>query len=136
MSRTRLLLAFLGAPLVPAVVQATIGERQYHPLAVFVVAMVIIYILQLVVGIPGYVRLHRTGRHALRPYALFGFGVGVCAGAALVLGAWVHSRLDIGIFRLLFGIAYWGVLGMATTAGFWLVARPDRAERPATPKPS
>jgi len=34
----RLLLAFLVALLLPAVVQATIGESQYHPLAVFVVA--------------------------------------------------------------------------------------------------
>ncbi|MFZ5784312.1 MAG: hypothetical protein ACOY4R_29300 [Pseudomonadota bacterium] len=136
MSRTRLLLAFLGAPLVPAAVQATIGESEYHPLAVFVVAMVIIYILQRIVGIPGYVRLHRTGRHGLRPYALFGFCVGACICVILVLAAWLQARLDIGIFRQLFGIAYWGVLGLATTVGFWFVARPDRAERPATPKPS
>ncbi len=136
MSWTRLLLAYLAAPLVPAVVQATVGESQYHPGAVFVVAMVIIYILQLVVGIPGYLLLYRSGRYALPPYALFGFCVGLCAGATLVLSAWLHSRLDIGIVRELLGIAYWGVLGMATTASFWFGARPDRAARPATPQPN
>jgi len=129
-------LAFLAAPLVPAVVQATIGESEYHPGAVFVVAMFIIYILQLVVGIPGYLLLHRAGRYALRPYALFGLCVGLCAGATLVLSAWLHSRLDIGTVRELFGIAYWGVLGMTTTASFWFGARPDRAARPATLQPN
>jgi hypothetical protein len=132
----RLLLAFLGAPLVPAVVQATIGESQYHPGAVFVAAMAIIYVLQLVVGIPGYLLLHRSGRHALPPYALFGFCVGLCAGAALVFSAWLHSRLDVGIVRGLLGIAYWAVLGVATTASFWFGARPDRAARPATARPN
>jgi len=132
----RLLLAFLSAPLVPAVIQATIGESQYHPGAVFVAAMAIIYVLQLVVGIPGYILLHRSGRHALPPYALFGFCVGLCAGAALVLFAWLYSRFDIGIVRALFGVAYWAVLGVATTASFWFVARPDRAARPATPRPN
>jgi hypothetical protein len=122
--------------LVPAVVQATIGESEYHPGAVFVVAMFIIYILQLVVGIPGYLLLHRAGRYALRPYALFGLCVGLCAGATLVLSAWLHSRLDIGTVRELFGIAYWGVLGMTTTASFWFGARPDRAARPATLQPN
>ncbi len=120
----------------PAVVQAAIGESESHPGAVFIVAMAIIYILQLVIGIPGYFLLHRFGRHALPPYALFGLCVGLCAGAALVVFAWLHSRLDIGLVRQLLGIAYWGILGMVTTASFWFGARPDRAVRPAMPKPN
>ncbi len=132
----RLLLGFLGAPLVPAALQATIGESRYHPGAVFIAAMLIIYVLQLVVGIPGYILLHRSGRHALPPYALFGFCVGLCACAALMLFAWLHSRLDIGIVRGLLGMAYWAVLGAATTASFWFGARPDRAARPAAPGPN
>jgi hypothetical protein len=128
----RLLLGFLVAPLVPAVVQTTVGESQYHPGAVFVVAVVILYFLQLVAGIPGYLLFHRTGRRSLQAYALFGFCVGLCVGAALAFSAWLHSRPDVGVLRGLLFSVYFGLLGAATTASFWFVARPDRAARSAT----
>jgi hypothetical protein len=38
----RLLLAFLSAPLLPAALQAALGESEYHPLAVFVIAAIVI----------------------------------------------------------------------------------------------
>jgi hypothetical protein len=44
----RLLLAFLVAPLPPSVVQATVGDSDYHPLAVLVIALTVIYVLQLI----------------------------------------------------------------------------------------
>ena len=54
--------------------------------------MIAIYALQLIVGIPGYLFLHRTGRHRLLAYALLGF----CIGAILVM-ALSGSDDDYGI---------------------------------------
>ena len=81
MSLKRLPLACLSAPLLPAALQAALGESEYHPLAVFVVAAIAIYVLELIVGIPGYLFLRRTGRHRLPASALLGF----CIGAVLVM---------------------------------------------------
>jgi hypothetical protein len=38
----RLLLAFLSARLLPAALQAALGGSEYHPLAVFVIAAIVI----------------------------------------------------------------------------------------------
>lgn len=127
MSLTRLLIAFLSAPLLPAALQAALGESEYHPLAVFVIAAIAIYVLQLIVGIPGYLFLRRIGRHQLPAYALIGFSI----GAVLVMALWMYRRpLEL---TALLASAWFGFLGAATTTGFWLVARPDRRVAPSDP---
>ncbi|HKH67924.1 MAG TPA: hypothetical protein VKA75_11185 [Reyranella sp.] len=87
----RLLLAFLSAPLLPAALQAALGESEYHPLAVFVIAAIAIYVLQLTVGIPGYLFLRPfeevlTG---LLASAWFGF-----LETAATTGLWLVARPD------------------------------------------
>ena len=129
MSLKRLLLAYLSAPLLPAVLQAALGESEYHPLAVFVIAAIVIYVLELIVGIPGYLFLRRAGRHRLPAYALLGF----CIGAVLVMALWMYSRSFEQVLTGLLASAWFGFLGAATTAGFWLVARPDRRVAPSDP---
>lgn len=132
MSLKRVLLAFLLAPLLPAACNAVIVASEYHPLAIFVISGTGIYALQLVVDIPGYLLLHRSGRHGLQVYALFGLSV----GAALVLAARLLSHPDDGVLGGLMACIYFGLLGAATTASFWSVARPDRTTQRATPSPS
>jgi hypothetical protein len=90
-SLKRLLLAFLSAPLLPAALQAALGESEYHPLAVFVIAAIAIYVLQLIVGIPGYLFLRPfeemlTG---LLASAWFGF-----LGTATTTAFWLVARPD------------------------------------------
>jgi len=122
----RFLLAFLSAPLLPAGLQAALGEGEYHPLAVFVIAAIAIYVLQLIAGIPGYLFLRRTGRLRLPAHALLGF----CVGAVLVMVLWMYSRSFEEALTGLLASAWFGFLGAATTTGFWLVARPDRRVMP------
>lgn len=122
----RILLACLVAPLLPAVLQAAFGESAYHPLAVFVVAVTAINVLQLVLGIPGYLFLLRTGRHRLAAYALLGF----CIGAVLAIALWLHAQSAAPLLTGLRAAAWFGFLGATTTAVFWLVARPDRSAAP------
>ena len=89
----RLALAFLAAPLLPAVLQAVLVETQYHSLAIFVVACAIMYVLELIV---------------------------------LMLAGWLFLSSYDDVQKGLLALGWFGLLGVATTAGFWFIARPDR----------
>jgi hypothetical protein len=82
-SLRRLLLAFLSAALLPAALQAALGESEYQPLAVFVIAAIAIYVLQLTVGIPGYLFLRPfeevlTGLLASAWFGFLNYGTLAC----------------------------------------------------------
>jgi hypothetical protein len=83
----RLLLAFLVAPLLPAFVQAWIINfaGEYHPLAIFILVGGALYVLQLVVGIPGYLFFRRIKQHHLWAYSL----LGLCSAAVPLLMWWL-----------------------------------------------
>ena len=124
----RLLLAYCLAPLLPALVHALIADSDYHPLAVFVVAAIVIYVLLLAIGMPGHLLLRRSNRCGAPAYLLLGLFTG--AALALALSIYACPRLDCAPVAIV--PVYWALLGAATTAIFWFVLRPDRRRaRPA-----
>jgi hypothetical protein len=129
----RFLLAFLVAPVLPASVQAWLIYRagEYHPLAVFIVVAGALYVLQLVVGVPGYLFLRRTKRHRLGTYALLGF----CGAAMPFLVGWLYGcpQPDCRVFQGIWLSAHAGLLSATTAAIFWFIARPGKVALPSIP---
>jgi hypothetical protein len=130
----RLLLAFLVAPVLPALVQAWITNLagEYHnPLAFFIMVCGALYALQLIVGIPAYLFFRRAKQYRLWIYVLLGF----CA-ATVPLLPWLLYRCPPSGCRPVEAIWYSsnvGLLGASAAAIFWLIARPDKVARPPIP---
>jgi hypothetical protein len=89
-------------------------------LSAYIWVCCLIYLLQIVVGIPAFRLFSRTGRHRLWPYLL----LGVLTSAVPVAVAVAIMRDGLSV--LVFGAGYLGILGACTALIFWLVARPDK----------
>ena len=110
----RIVIAFLVAPLLPAILPAwRIG------LPAYVYVCCLAYLYQTVVGIPAFLFFSHKTHHQLWPYLLLGFLAGAVSLAAVAI-----TRDDLS--RLYFSIGLMGILGACTALIFWLVARPDK----------
>jgi sensor c-di-GMP phosphodiesterase-like protein len=123
----RLLVAFLAAPLLPALLPAWFAAmRGYQPLTVYVLVCAAFYVLQAVVGAPVYRWLGHGRRHRIWIYALLGF-------LSVALPIFVYASIrEAGrpvSEQMLFLALYLGLLGGISAALFWLMARPDRKSR-------
>jgi hypothetical protein len=131
--RMRLLIAFLTAPVLPAFVPTWFSyvNRTYDPLTAFVFFYGLFFLLEAIIGIPGYKLFDRTSKHPLWAYAALGF----CATAvpSLLLSLYRQPQEGYALATLLYLTCYAGVLGAGTGLMFWILARPDkilREERP------
>jgi len=125
----RTVIAFLAAPLVPALLTGWFGfmNGTYHPLAIFVLVCGCLYVLQAIVGVPAYLLLGRVRQHRIWTYALLGF-----AGAALPFLVYGSMRdLDrVAASQAAYVIVFVGLLGAISAVIFWLLARPDKVALP------
>jgi len=132
----RFLVAFLAAPMLPALVPAwaSYANRTYDPLAAFVFFCGLFYLLQAVVGIPGYKLFNRTGKHSSWAYAALGF----CGTALpfLLLSLYRKPQEGYDLASLLYATCYPGLLGAGTGLMFWVVARPDKVAHRERPQSS
>jgi hypothetical protein len=122
----RLALAFLVAPVLPAMAQAwTINlAGEYHPLARFIVICGALYNLQLIVGVPAYLVFRRVKQAHLWAYALLGFGAAAVPLLCMFLYLCATRECRLAEpFRAPFQA---GLLGATTAVIFWLIVRPDR----------
>jgi hypothetical protein len=131
----RTIIAFLAAPLVPALLTGWFGfmNGTYHPLAIFVLVCGCLYVLQAIVGVPAYLLLGRVRQHRIWTYALLGF-----AGAALPFLVYGSMRdLDrVGAGQAAYVIVFVGLLGAISAVIFWLLARPDKIASSTAANPS
>jgi len=121
----RIFLAFLAAPLLPALLPAWFAFQNgtYHPLAIFGLFCGAFYALQVIIGVPAHLLLGRLRLQQIWLYALIGF-----ASAALPLFVYAKTREPAhDVDRALFLALYLGFLGGISAAIFWLLARPGRA---------
>jgi hypothetical protein len=120
----RTFIAFLVAPLLPAILPAWYlaqSPNKSGPSAyIFVCCM--IYLLEALVGVPAFLLFRRT-RHRLWPYLLLGF-LTTTVPVAGTLGFMGDAKNSI--VGTVFITWYFGVLGIFTALIFWLVARPDK----------
>jgi hypothetical protein len=118
----RTFIAFLVAPLLTAILPASYMAHGPNRtgLSAYIWVCCLIYLLQIVVGIPAFRLFSRTGRHRLWPYLLLGFLTSAVPVAVAV--AIMRDSLSV----LVFGAGYLGILGACTALIFWLVARPDK----------
>jgi uncharacterized membrane protein len=83
----------------------------------------LIYLLQVVVGIPAFLLFSRRGRHQLWPYVLIG---SLTAAIPVVVTLVITGDQKNDILGTIFLTGYFGVLGALTALIFWHVARPDK----------
>lgn len=118
----RFVVAFLAAPLLPALLPAWTASQNgsYHPLTVFALLCGAFYALQVIVGVPAFLLLRRLGLQQIWFYALVGF-----VSVAMPLFIYGNSRDQIHEPRQAIYLAgYLGLLGGISAAIFWLIARP------------
>ena len=127
----RTFIAFLVAPLLPAILpawyMAQSPNRSVPSAYIFVCCL--IYVLQVAVGIPTFLLFSRGGRHQLWRYLLLGF---VTSAVPVVAAIVIMGDQKNNIAGTIFITGYFGVLGTFTALIFWLVARPD--QKPITAK--
>jgi sensor histidine kinase YesM len=121
----RTIVAFLVAPLLPALVPAWL-LHEHNPdrtfVAGWIVLLVALYFLQVIVGMPAYF-LARTKRRHVWFYLLVGsLGLAVMYAVASAFSPKINS----GIAELILQISYFAVLGSSIGLVFWLIARPDK----------
>lgn len=123
-SLRRPLLAFILAPLVPALlylaVTSAIGGYRSTDLALYIAQYA--YLAALLGGLPAHVTLSRLGWVTLHDYSVFGVLLGVAA--ALVTE---RPPLDFSVV-IEAGLA--ALAGAVAGGVFWLIARPDRGTGP------
>ena len=120
----RIVLAFLVAPMLPALLPAWFASQNgpYHPLAIFVLFCGAFYALQIIVGVPAYLLLRRLRLQQIWFYALIGF---VSTALPLVVYGKIRAPAH-DVDRALFLALYLGFLGGISAAIFWLIVRPNR----------
>lgn len=120
----RPLLAFLLAPLVPAllylVVTSAFGGFRSADLALYIAHYA--YLTALVGGLPAHATLSRLGWMTLHDYMVSGVLLGVAA-------ALVTERPPLD-FSLVIEAGLSALAGAMAGAVFWLIARPDRSAGP------
>src|SRR5579862_5834866 len=120
----RAFIAFLVAPLLPAILPAWYlaqSSNRSGPSA-YIFVCCLIYVLEALVGVPAFLLFRRT-RHRLWPYLLLGF-LTTTIPVARTIGFTGDAKNNI--VGTVFTIWYVGVLGIFTALIFWLVARPDQ----------
>jgi predicted lysophospholipase L1 biosynthesis ABC-type transport system permease subunit len=129
----RNLLAFIVAPLLPAILpawqMAQAPNRSGFSAYIFVCC--VFYLVQGLVGIPAFLLFSRRGRHQLWPYLLLGF---VTSAVPVPVGLLIYSSLKVEIIGIGLVVLYFGMFGALTALIFWLVARPDK--KPVSELPS
>jgi hypothetical protein len=121
----RTFIAFLVAPLLPAILPAWYmaqSPNRSGPSA-YIFVCCLIYLLEVLVGAPAYLFFRRT-RHRLWPYLLLGF----LTTTVPVAGILAFTGDQQGIVGTLLLTGYFGVLGIFTALIFWLIARPDQKQ--------
>lgn len=83
------------------------------------------YATVLVFGLPTYMVFHR-----LRLFRFWHSAVAGVVLGSLAFAAW--NKLALGSSPHMSDIVYFGVLGMATTSAFWLIAMKSEGERKPT----
>jgi hypothetical protein len=121
----RTIVAFVVAPLLPAILPAWQMARAPNQtgLSAYIFVCCLIYLLQAVAGIPAVLLFSSKGNYRLWPYLLVGFVASAIPAAVAVV------IKEGGLFVLVFGVVYMGILGALTALIFWLVARPDHQKR-------
>jgi uncharacterized membrane protein len=125
----RTLLAFVGAPMIPAIIPAWFyhaNNADVPLLTAWVFFCFFFYAFQIVIGVPAYLLLRRKRAHRVWPYLIFGFfGVAVPSVFWTVVKWPRQESYNLGF--LLFDVfLYLGLLGAVTALTFWLLARPDK----------
>lgn len=121
----RLAIAFLAAPVLPAIVKTWLVSRPDDTLSLSLLVLIagLFYAMQLVVGVPGYLVMHRYRQTDALACIVLGFLVMAipialsslywCVGGTCVADT-VRYTADSGLY------------GFAMGAMFWLVAQPGR----------
>jgi hypothetical protein len=121
----RTLVAFLVAPMLPALAPAWFLHANYPnrtAISGFIVVCGLFYLLQAVVGMPAYF-LARVNRRYVWFYLLLGF-FGMALGFVAV--TMFFSATKANIAETLLQVVYFGALGAGIGLVFWLIARPDK----------
>jgi hypothetical protein len=125
----RFVVAFFTAPMLPTLVPAWFSyeNRTYDPVIAFIFFCGLFYLLQAIIGIPGYKLFSRTSKHSVWAYTLLGF----CATALpfLLLSLIRRPQEGYDLATLLYLTSYAGFLGAGTGLMFWILARPDKIPR-------
>lgn len=123
----RLCIAFLAAPMLPALVEAWLISRPDRmSLDLLVLFGSALYVMQIVVGAPGYAVLRELRHNGLFAYLILGFvtvalpmiwvSLYACSYKSCLAMSFLHS-------------AFLGLFGLPLGAVFWLIARPDLHDR-------
>ena len=121
----RTLVAFLVAPLLPALPSAWLLHSNYPnrtAISGYIVVCCFLYLLQAIVGMPAYF-LAKTYRRYVWFYLLVGSLGMICVFSAIII---FFSKTKIDIADTLLRLPYFGAVGAGIGLVFWLVARPDR----------
>jgi heme/copper-type cytochrome/quinol oxidase subunit 4 len=121
----RTLIAFFGAPVIPALVAAWMVylNHTYTPLVMFVFICLAFYALQIIIGVPAYMLMSRKNLHRVWIYLLLG-----CLSVVLpllLLSIWRHTEKGYGLAEYVV-LYYPALLGAGTGMMFWMLARPDK----------
>ena len=133
--RTRLVLAFLGAPLVPQLflfktIAGSYASGQF-PRLIVIAVLALSYCLMLTAGIATHLILRRQHRLGWLDYLLTGAWTGAIFGVGLVVMLRV-AQIFIetprpATFGMLIAVGLIGAMLMGCIAAFfWFIARPDK----------
>jgi hypothetical protein len=127
----RTLVAFAVAP-IPAALYATWNiikhKSDYREFVIFLMVSIVLFALQLIIGIPVYQILKRRRLLSASIFAISGF---VSAGAIALLALSFSGPPSLGLGTAHFVLSCLaGLLGASIGIVFWLVARPDRSVLP------
>ena len=123
---TRVLLAFITAPLASAVTGALPHMLTGDPLAIrdFKFSAEVGYPTLLVLGVPIYLLLRRLGWTRLGVYVAVGGILGVAAFVGTAASG--HLVRTFGILDLFVHLPFSVLSGVIGLTVFWLIARPDQ----------
>lgn len=121
----RFALGFCAAPILPAVLQTWIVSESVRSFSMDVLVIVggILYAMQLVIGVPGYLLLQNYRRNGLAAHLVVGFASVAISLSFATLG--FCRNLDCLAEELHHAFSL-GLLGVLMGAVFWLILRPDR----------
>jgi hypothetical protein len=128
----RKIFAFLVAPLPAALIQSIVvaiwpkeGQGVFeHPASMFVAMCLLLYMFNIVLGMPAYLALRKKGLTSARAYSLAGMIV-VFVPIACALGV-VAMRQQGSLYVFVYNIVLFILAGLSSGFVFWAVSRPDR----------